>query len=73
MAFYCSCQLLADALSSWILKLDCLDNAVKSYYNREETAFGTPDARVALVAAFYADDIYEAQWPARCLLWAIPW
>ena len=31
--------LLADTLSSWIRKLDCLEDAVKSYYNREETAF----------------------------------
>jgi len=65
--------LLADALSSWIRKLDCLDEAVKSYYNREEAAFGSPDARVALVAAFNADDTHEAHWLTHRLLWAIPW
>ena len=39
----------------------------------EETAFGSPTARVALVAAFNADDIHEAQWLTHRLLWAIPW
>ena len=64
--------LLADALTSWNRKLDRLDEAVKSF-NREETAFGTPDARIALQAAFNADDNREAQWLTHRLLWAIPW
>ena len=33
----------------------------------------TPDARVALVAAFNADDTHEAHWLTHRLLWASPW
>lgn len=64
--------LLDDALTSWLRKLDRLDDAVKCY-NREETAFGTPQARAALGVAFNAEDKREAQWLTHRLLWAIPW
>lgn len=59
-------------MTSWLRKLDRLDDAVKCY-NREETAFGTPQARAALGVAFNAEDKREAQWLTHRLLWAIPW
>ena len=42
-------------------------------YNREATAFCTPQVRVALEVAFKSVDKREAQWLTKRLLWAIPW